>query len=87
MTEQSGLFARSIYYEMLHDYWDMFIKNLILSPPPLLVSKKMYKIMKARKPKVHYVTGSFLQAGLLPLLKMIVPENKFLDLIAAVYGL
>lgn len=77
----------SPYFKRSQTVWEIFIRNHILAPEPLLVSRQVARIIEAKNPKVHYQTGSFQQAGVLPMLKTLLPGNLFLDTIAQVFGL
>jgi NAD(P)-dependent dehydrogenase (short-subunit alcohol dehydrogenase family) len=77
----------SPYFSRSQTVWEIFIRNHIMAPAPLLVSQQIVRIIEAHSPKVHYQTGTFMQAGLLPLLKATLPGNVFLDTVAHVFGI
>lgn len=77
----------SPYYESVKRVWKVVVKNLIVSPPPLVVSKKIAGILKRRKPKVNYKSGSFAQIFLTFLIRRVVTD-EFIDwLLPKYYGL
>ncbi|MHA1340521.1 MAG: SDR family NAD(P)-dependent oxidoreductase [Promethearchaeota archaeon] len=51
----------SPYFSFAKKTWREIVKNLIVSPPPLVISKKIYKIIKSKKPRVFYLSGSLRQ--------------------------
>ncbi len=77
----------SPYHSQGQVAWNTIIQNLIVSPPPLVVSKKIEKIIKSKKPKVHYRAGPRLQTMGVPLIKRLLPENLSTRIVAMFYGL
>jgi short-subunit dehydrogenase len=74
--------ADSPYYDRLKQAWKVIVKNLIESPPPLVVSKKIHKIIKSKHPKVNYKAGDFSQILFSFLIRRILPDgltNKFVE--------
>ncbi|MHA1971497.1 MAG: SDR family oxidoreductase [Candidatus Hodarchaeales archaeon] len=77
----------SPYFPRAKKTWNIIIQNLIVSPPPIIVSKKVEKILTKRKPKVHYRVGNFIQTFVLSLAYRLLPENTFVNLVSSFYGL
>jgi short-subunit dehydrogenase len=77
----------SPYYERANKAWNTIIQNLIVSPPPIIVSKKIEKIIQAKRPKIHYKVGSRLQTQGVTLIKRLLPENLSTRIVAMFYGL
>ena len=77
----------SPYYENSKIAWTTIVQNLIVSPPPIIVSRKVEKIMKARRPKVQYKVGSRLQVYGITAIKRFLPENWSARIVAMFYGL
>lgn len=77
----------SPYYEEAEKAWRTIIQNLIVSPPPIIVSKKIEKIIRARRPKVHYKVGSRLQTYGATLMKRLLSENLTMRIFEMYYGL
>lgn len=77
----------SPYYEEAEKAWRTIIQNLIVSPPPIIVSKKIEKIIKARRPKVHYKVGNRLQTYGAILMKRFLSENLTMRITEMFYGL
>ncbi|NHJ49794.1 MAG: SDR family NAD(P)-dependent oxidoreductase [Asgard group archaeon] len=87
MLETTPTEKDSPYYEAVKRVWKVVVKNLIVSPPPLVVSKKIAKIMTKKKPKVNYKSGSLAQIFLVYLIRRIV-SDEFTDwLLPKYYGL
>jgi short-subunit dehydrogenase len=68
------LSSDSPYFDEAKKAWRTIIQNLIVSPPPIIVSKKIEKIIRAKRPKAHYKVGSRLQTMLSENLTMRVTE-------------
>ncbi|NHJ38779.1 MAG: SDR family oxidoreductase [Asgard group archaeon] len=77
----------SPYYESIKRAWKIVVKNLIVSPPPLVVSKKISKILRKRRPKVNYKSGSLAQIFLVFLIRRIVSDEITDWLMPKYYGL
>lgn len=76
----------SPYYDPAKRAWKAIIENLIISPPPIVVSKKILKIIKAKKPKIHYKAGMRFQTYGLTLMKRLFPENLTVSIMAMLYS-
>ncbi len=87
MKEAIPLEQDSPYYSQGQITWNTIIQNLIVAPPPLVISKKIEKIIKSKKPKVHYRAGPRLQTMGVPLIKRLLPENLSTRIVAMFYGL
>lgn len=57
----------SPYAKWSQPCWDIIDKNMKAAPQPLLVAKKIYKIINTKKPKAKYTAADFV-SGMLPLL-------------------
>jgi len=77
----------SRYYELSKKVWKVIVQNLIVSPPPLVVSKKIAKIIRCKKPKINYQAGSFEQKFSLYLIRRVLPDDLIYKLLAKYYGL
>ena len=60
MVDELPTLKDSSYYDRSKDMWKIFITNHIVAPPPYTVSKKILKIIRSKKPKLHYKSGNFL---------------------------
>lgn len=87
MINQSPTTPDSPYYKNLNAVWKVIVRNLILAPPPLMVSKKLLRIMKARKPRVNYHAGDPIQRILLFLIRRVVSDEITDWLLPVYYGL
>jgi NAD(P)-dependent dehydrogenase (short-subunit alcohol dehydrogenase family) len=67
--------------------WEIFVRNHITAPPPLIVSRLLEKVIRARKPKVHYVVGSFTQAKVMMLLRSLLSNEALLEVLKKSFGL
>ncbi|MFX1516208.1 MAG: SDR family NAD(P)-dependent oxidoreductase [Promethearchaeota archaeon] len=79
--------SKSPYYDEAKKAWCAIIQNLIVSPPPIIISKKIEKIIKAKRPKVHYKVGSRLQTYGTILMKRLLSENLTMRITEMFYGL
>ncbi len=68
----------SPYYDAVKRTWKVIVQNLIVAPPPLTISKTVAKIIKAKKPKVNYKSGTFEQKFLTFLIRRVVTD-EFVD--------
>jgi short-subunit dehydrogenase len=87
MVDAFPLKKDSIYFENGNVAWTTIMRNLIISPPPMVVSKKIEKIIQAKRPKIHYKSGSKLQTWGVTLMKRLFPENLTVRIMAMFYGL
>lgn len=69
------------------EVWRHIVKNLILAPPPLVVSRKLEKIISKTKLKPHYKVGSRFQVLAISAAQRIFTENFANYLMAKFYGL
>jgi short-subunit dehydrogenase len=67
--------SESPYYDLVKRVWQKVVRNLIVSPPPLVISKKLVKIIKSRRPKINYKAGSFEQKFLTFLIRRVVTDE------------
>jgi len=77
----------SCYWDQGRIAWKKIIENLIVSPPPIVISKKVEKIIRTKNPKVHYLAGPRLQTWGVPLLKRLLPDSWTTRIVAMFYGL
>jgi len=87
MINQSPTTPDSPYYKNLNTVWKVIVRNLIVAPPPLKVSKKLLRIIKARKPRVNYHAGDPIQRILLFLIRRVVSDEITDWLLPVYYGL
>ncbi len=87
MIDNIPIAKDSMYYNAALKAWKVIIKNLIVSPPPISVSKTVYRIIKARKPRVNYKSGAFAQIFLLYLIRRIVSDEFTYWLLPVYYGI
>ena len=57
LKESNPVLNSSPYFTPSSKAWNTIIQNLILAPSPIVVSKKIEKIIKAKRPKIHYKVG------------------------------
>ncbi len=69
------------------EVWKQIVNNLVLAPPPLVVSKKLEKILRKRKLKPHYKVGSKFQVLAISIAQRIFTENFSNYLMGKFYGL
>ncbi|WP_455141257.1 SDR family NAD(P)-dependent oxidoreductase [Candidatus Hodarchaeum mangrovi] len=86
MIQEIPLQKSSPYYTRSLIVWTNIIQNLIISPPPMKVSKKITQVISTRNPKSFYTAGSLLQTTLLLFLQRIISREFFLWIIAKFYG-
>ncbi len=87
MIENNPMDKKSPHFTKAKKVWSVIIKNLIISPPPITVSRKLSKIIKARKPKISYYAGDFIQGFLLLFLRRFVTENFAYFILPKYYGM
>ena len=51
----------SPYYPAARQTWEIVVRNMITGPSSQIVAKKLYKIIKSKNPKVHYISSNFIQ--------------------------
>ncbi|NHJ01132.1 MAG: SDR family oxidoreductase [Candidatus Heimdallarchaeota archaeon] len=86
MKEAFPVAEESPYHDYAQIAWNSIIENLIISPPPFIVSKKLEKILKTKNPKVHYKIGSKLQIYGIIAMKRLLSETLSIKIIAMFYG-
>ena len=69
------------------EVWRNIVKNLVISPPPLVVSRKLEKIIRKRKCKVHYKVGSRFQVIAISAAQRLFTDNFANWLMGKFYGL
>ncbi len=77
----------SRHYAFAKRVWKVIVQNLIVSPPPLVVSRKIAKILRRKNPKISYQAGSFEQKFLIYLIRRIFPDTFNYTMLAKYYGL
>ena len=86
MKEDIPIKTESPYYPKAEKAWNAIIQNLIVSPSPIVISKKVEKIIKAKKPKIHYKAGMRFQTIGLTIMKRLFPENLTVRIMAMLYS-
>lgn len=76
---------QSPYKKWSEACWAIIDKNLKVAPPPLLVAKKVYKILKTKNPKTYY-SAADLMTTLLPILTPLMFPNLKQKVIRLFYG-
>jgi hypothetical protein len=74
-------------YKSLQPVWKVIVNNLIVAPPPLVISKKILRIIKARKPRVNYHAGDPIQRILVFLIRRVVTDRIVDWLLPLYFGL
>jgi len=87
MINKSPTTPDSPYFDSLNPVWKVVVQNLIVAPPPLVISKKVHRIIKARKPKVNYHAGDFMQKFLVFLIRRVVTDEIVDWLLPLYFGL
>jgi len=87
MIDNMPVSRDSSYYENAKKTWKVIVKNLIISPPPITISKTVLRMIKARKPRLNYQTGSFAQIFLVYLIRRIVSDEFTYWLLPVYYGI
>jgi short-subunit dehydrogenase len=67
---------KSVYKTKADNVWKQIVQNLIVAPPPIVVSKVLLKIIKKNNPKIHNMAGSMTQKTQMVLLRRIL-SNRF----------
>ncbi|MHA1462734.1 MAG: SDR family NAD(P)-dependent oxidoreductase, partial [Candidatus Heimdallarchaeota archaeon] len=87
MIDNNPMDKKSSHFTRAKKVWSVIIKNLIVMPPPIAVSRKILKIIKTRKPKISYFAGDFFQAFLLLFVRRFVTENFAYFILPKYYGM
>ncbi len=87
MIDNNPMDKKSPHFTKAEKVWSVIIQNLIVMPPPIAISRKILKIIKARKPKVSYFGGDFLQAFLLLFVRRFVTEDFTYLILPKYYGM
>lgn len=87
MLENNPMSEKSSYKEKSEKVWGVIIKNLIIAPAPIAISKKIARILKARNPKVNYTAGDIGQAILLFIIRRIATDKFTYFALPKYYGL
>jgi hypothetical protein len=87
MIDNIPIVKDSPYYKEALMAWKVIIRNLIVSPPPIAISKTVLRMIKARKPRVNYKSGAFAQIFLLYLIRRIVSDEFTYWLLPVYYGI
>lgn len=77
----------SVYIEDEKKVWKTIISNLIVSPPPIIISRKIEKIITSKNPKSRYLEGDFMQKLLMGFLLRIFSDSIAVKLIGSYYDL
>ena len=87
MIENNPMDKKSSYNIKSRKVWSVIIKNLIVSPPPIKISKKIGRIIKLRNPRLNYAAGDFFQAFLLLFLRRFLTEDFAYFVLPKYYGM
>jgi len=87
MINQTPTPPDSPYYNFLKPVWKVIVNNLIVAPPPLVISKKIFRIIKARRPRVNYHAGDPIQRLLVFLIRRVVTDEIVDWLLPLYFGL
>ncbi|MHA1558031.1 MAG: SDR family NAD(P)-dependent oxidoreductase [Candidatus Heimdallarchaeota archaeon] len=87
MIDNNPMDKKSPHFTKAEKVWSVIIKNLIVMPPPIAVSRKILKIINTRKPKISYFAGDFFQAFLLLFVRRFVSENFAYFILPKYYGM
>lgn len=85
MKNEIPVRLESPYYPKAEKAWNTIIQNLIISPSPIVISKKIEKIIKAKRPKIHYKAGMKFQTFGLNIMNRMFPENLKVRIMAMLY--
>ena len=77
----------SPYYNLSQEPWKRIIQNLLVSPPPLVVSRKIGTILTIKTPKVHYLIGSLTQKLQMWAIRRVASNEFSLDGAASFFGM
>ncbi|RMG28574.1 MAG: SDR family NAD(P)-dependent oxidoreductase [Methanobacteriota archaeon] len=69
------------------EVWRHIVRNLILAPPPLVVSRKLEKLLRKKKLKPHYKVGSMFQVLAISVAQRLFSANLSNYLMGKFYGL
>lgn len=87
LIDNNPVNEKSDYFTKSQKVWKTIILNLIVSPPPIRVSRKIARIIKAKRPKINYLAGSFAQRFLVFLIRRIVSDEFTYWLLPKYYGM
>ncbi len=87
MIDNTPTSKDSPYYLFAQKVWTVVVKNLIKAPPPIVISKKIAKIIKSKRPKVNYQSGSLSQIFLTYLIRRVVTDEFTDTLLPKYFGL
>ncbi len=79
-------YENSVYKEAYKKNITLMDKQVQEGNEPIVLAKKIYKIINAKNPKIHYKTGSFLQKVAI-IVKHIIPGRLFEKLLIWYYKL
>ncbi|MEN8125053.1 MAG: SDR family oxidoreductase [Bacteroidota bacterium] len=80
------VFKNSAYKDSYQKNLDLMDEHVNSGGDPIEIAKKIYKIIQAPNPKIHYKVGSFIQKFSI-ILKQILPNKIYEYLIMKHYGL
>jgi NAD(P)-dependent dehydrogenase (short-subunit alcohol dehydrogenase family) len=87
MIDNPPIKERSAYKDMAKATWRVIVQNLIVSPPPMKISKTIARIIKTKKPKINYNAGSISQRLLTFLIRRVVTDEITYSILPKYYGL
>lgn len=87
IIEAINISPESPYYQQAKNVWRVIIQNLVVSPPPISISKKVGQIIKAKNPRVNYRIGGFDQVLFLFLIRRFLTDRITNFAIEKYYGI
>lgn len=76
----------SPYKKRCETCWKTIDKNIQIAPKPIIVAKKIHKILKTKNPKAYYTAADFF-TGLTPILTPIMTSKLKEKVIRLFYGI
>ena len=77
----------SPYYPAAKQTWETVVRNMIRGPSPKIVAEKLYKIIKSKNPKVHYISSNFVQRLGYFLMRRVTPDKLKIYITRKFYGI
>jgi short-subunit dehydrogenase len=76
----------SPYKKRCEACWNVIDKNMKIAPKPILVAKKIHKVLKTKNPKAYYTAADFV-SGLLPVLLPLMSSKLKEKILRIFYGI
>ncbi|MCK5243519.1 SDR family oxidoreductase [bacterium] len=76
----------SPYKKRCQACWDVINKNMKIAPKPILVAKKIHKVLKSKNPKAYYTAADFV-SSLLPILFPLMTSKLKEKILRIFYGI